>query len=312
MNTPVPGDDYTAEALEACEKALRTIIAKVGSWGSQLVLFGGLAPRYIVEAVPEEVEAHKGTTDLDVVIGIAIETDEDEAYTTLQKELRAAGFEPESGKSDRWRRTIDDIPVVIEFFCPVQPGGVSGRLKRNPGGSAGAELSARQMKGAEIAGIDCIRRTLRGNILDHGGVREVEVQVVNILPFLILKAFALEGRDKEKDAYDIVWTLAAFEDGPDSAASAASASPLAAHPYADEAIGLLEERFADPQAQGPSNYARFFIGGSEDEAGRAALRQFAYQTVRQFLRTWHRARTSAQSQGSRSAATPESDESNND
>ena len=48
----VPIDEYTPEALQACEKALRTIVSRVGAWGPRLILFGGLAPRYLVNAPP--------------------------------------------------------------------------------------------------------------------------------------------------------------------------------------------------------------------------------------------------------------------
>jgi len=45
-------------------------------------------------------------------------------------------------------------------------------------------------------------------LLDHGGIQEaVSVQVANLLPFLVLKAFAIDERDKMKDSYDVVWTL---------------------------------------------------------------------------------------------------------
>ena len=114
---------------------------------------------------------------------------------------------------------MDGVNVILEFFCPVEAEGEPGGLKRNPGGEAGSKISAIQLRGAEIAAADCVTVMLSGEVLDHGGHRDVEVQVANILPFLVLKAFALVTRDKEKDAYDIVWTLQAFgEAGPVSAA----------------------------------------------------------------------------------------------
>ena len=72
---PVPIEQYTPEALAACEKALRTIIAKVGAWGPRLILFGGLAPRFLVTALPTGFQEHTGTTDLDVVIRVQIQID---------------------------------------------------------------------------------------------------------------------------------------------------------------------------------------------------------------------------------------------
>jgi len=287
-----PVDDYTSEALEACEKALRTIVSRIGAWGERLVLFGGLAPRYIVRELPADVSEHTGTTDLDVVVGLAIGGEDAAVYSKLQKELRNAGFEPNPEESYAWERRVDSVKVVLEFFCPVEEGGEAGRLKRNPGGSAGSTVSAIQLRGAELAGADCTTRTLSGDVLDHGGRRDVEVRVVNILPFLVLKAFALETRDKEKDAYDIVWTLDAFGDlGPEDAAEVAADSPIADSEYVAAAMELLAGRFRDLTDQGPSNYARFFIGAANNDDERTRLRRFARDIVQRFLARWHELRS---------------------
>ena len=155
-------------------------------------------------------------------------------------------------------------------------------------------MSAIQLKGAEIARADCTTRTLSGEVLDHGGHRDVEIQVVNILPFLVVKAFALVTRDKEKGAYDIVWTLQAFGSaGPASAAEAAAKSPIADRDEVREAIRILEGRFAEVDPQGPSNYARFFLGGRDAaEEARTRLRRDARGTVQAFLTRWKEIRGS--------------------
>jgi DNA topoisomerase VI subunit B len=243
-------------------------------------------PRYLVPEPPEGLEPHTGTTDLDVVIGVAVLEEDESVYTKLQEELTRAGFAPRTDASFAWERRVDGISVVLEFFCPVEEGGRPGRLRRNPGGDAGSSISAIQMKGAELAGHDCSPHTIEAEILDHGGWRGVDFNVVNLLPFIVLKAFALESRDKEKDAYDLVWTLNAFGDGPASAADAAAMSPIAENPLVTEAIEILTESFERVDSQGPSNYARFFLGGSENEEARERLRRQAHGTVGHFLVRW--------------------------
>ena len=289
---PAPIEQYTPEALAACEKALRTIIAKVGRWGPRLILFGGLAPRFLVKALPEGLQEHTGTTDLDVVIRVQIQVDEPGVYTKLQKELRSAEFAPSAGGSYAWERRVDGVLVVLEFFCPVEPGGSAGTLKRNPGGSAGSTVSAIQLKGAELADADCSVHKLSGELLGHGGHRDVEIRVVNLLPFLVLKAFALETRNKEKDAYDIVWTLSAYGDtGPKSAAEEAVKSPIVDIDLVEEAMSILDRAFRGVDDQGPSNYARFFLGGGDEHPDeRMRLRRDAHGAVQEFLRRWRELR----------------------
>jgi hypothetical protein len=66
--------------------------------------------------------------------------------------------------------------------------------------------------------LDYVTVTLAGELLDHGGIQEgIAVRVANLLPFLVLKAYALDERDKAKDSYDVVWILNAYKQGPRSA-----------------------------------------------------------------------------------------------
>ena len=268
--------------MAACEKALRTILTRIGTWGSQLVLIGGLTPRYLVSNPPAGMVEHIGTTDLDVVVGISLSSRKEEVYRKLQQHLRETGFTP--AESFRWQRRVDGVQVQLEFFCPAGDG-EPGKLLRNPGG-AGSQISAIRTRGAELAGRDHLSVPLQGELLDHGGFQErVELRVANLLPFLVLKAFAVNDRDKAKDSYDLVWTLNAYGDGPRSAAEAAANSPVIADPNVPAAIACMREHFQTPGHRGPSQYAIFELTNKDDEE-RQRLRRFAHGTVREFLAGW--------------------------
>lgn len=288
----LPGvSEYPPQAVVACEKALRTVLARIGPWGSQLVLIGGMAPKYLISSVPEGIDPHVGTTDLDVVIGITLQTDEQEAYRTLQKNLTESGFaesrDPDTGKdvSFRWERVVDGIHVTLEFFCPVGEG-EPGKLLRSPSGGVGSRISAIRTRGAELLGHDNVTVLLEGELLDGGGIREnVSVKVANLLPWLVLKAFALQERTKDKDAYDVVWTLNAYREGPESAAEATLQSPVAADAVVRDGIDALRASFRTENHSGAASYARFF-GVSDDEEQPTRLARFAHATVERFLRVW--------------------------
>jgi hypothetical protein len=291
---PMPARlEYTPEAVAACEKALRTLVAKIGPWGNKIVLIGGLVPRYLVTTVPAAIAAHVGTTDLDVVLGIALAIEEEEAYRTLQKNLIAADFRPsrdeETGHetSFRWQRNdVDGVRVIIEFFCPVGDG-EPGRLRRNPTAGVGHRVSAIRLRGAELVAQDHIEVAIPGEVLDQGGRRyDIRVRVANVLPFVVLKALALREREKDKDAYDLVWTLTAFPGGPDGVARAASCSPVLHAPLVREAITTLGELFATFEHVGPSRCARFVLGVTEDDESRDRLRRDAHGAVQRFLLAW--------------------------
>lgn len=153
-----PIDGYDDASLTACERALCTVLSRIGPWGERLFLIGGLVPRYLVPEIPEGIDEHVGTTDVDLVVGVVVDSEEGEPYRTLQTNLEDAGFEiyqDEKGQkhSDQWVREIDGLTVKLEFFCPPN-GGTPGRLRRNPGAEGqarpGANLSARRLKGADL------------------------------------------------------------------------------------------------------------------------------------------------------------------
>jgi len=282
---------YTPQALEACEKALRTILTKVGPWGGKLVLIGGMAPKYIVGNAPMDMREHVGTTDLDVVVGVTISTEEDEAYRTLQQNLKDAGFgpakNPDTGNEEtfRWARDVDGVNVLLEFFCPVGDG-EPGKLYRNPGKNIGSKISAIRTPGADLAGIDNFAVKLAGDTLDHGGIQEgVEARIAGLLPFLVLKAYAIEQRDKEKDSYDVVWTLNAFGQGPKSAVDAMAKSAVIDRPEVSVAIGYLRKNFQSVEHRGPSQYAKFERSDNTDEE-RLRLKRYALGTLSEFLTYW--------------------------
>lgn len=292
----VPGHPrlaYSPQALAACEKALRTILTKIGPWGTRLVLIGGMAPRYLVGDLPADMPEHVGTTDLDIVVGIALETEEEEAYRSLQQNLREAQFapslNPDTGQEEtfRWAREVDGVSVVLEFFCPAADG-QPGRLLRNPGGHAGSKISAIRMRGAELAAHDFINVPLSGELLDNGGRQEgIQVRICNLLPLIVLKSFALAERDKMKDSYDLVWILNAFRQGPASVVEASSGSPVLSHPDIPAAIQIIRTHFQSTEHRGPSQYANF-ESLSGDAEQRQRLRFHAHGTVAEFLRLWDR------------------------
>jgi hypothetical protein len=282
---------YTPQALAACEKALRTILTKVGPWGQRLVLIGGMTPRYLVGRLPVDIREHVGTTDLDIVVGVTISSEEEEAYRTLQQNLKEARFapaiNPDTGQEEtfRWTRQVDGVRVHLEFFCPVG-NGEPGKLMRNPGSNVGSRISAVRTRGAELAAEDYVVVSLGGELLDQGGIQEaVTARVANLLPFLVLKAFAIDERDKMKDSYDVVWTMSSYKDGPRSVVQEIASSPVLGHPDVAAAMERLRSHFQTPGHRGPSQYANFeLIGDDEDE--RARLRRYAHGALADFFRHW--------------------------
>jgi len=272
--------DYDHDVTLRCERALVTLLGDLGPWRERIYLAGGLAPRYLIGQLPEGARAHVGTTDIDLVIGLALGDETPETYRTLQNNLEKSGFQ-QTEPSFRWTRDVEGASVVVEFLCETDQEDF-GRIFRPEGESTGSKLGAFNVRGAHLVRDDFIERELEAERLDDGGRSRVAIRITNVLPYTVLKVFAFQDRHENKDAYDLVFTLLNHEGGPRDAGVAAARSPIARHEQVAAALALLEQRFADADQDGPSAYAHF-LADSDDEDARARLRQEAVATAREFL-----------------------------
>jgi hypothetical protein len=273
--------DYNEEATSRCERVLLTLLGDLGPWRERIYLAGGLAPRYLVGQLPEGVRGHVGTTDIDLIIGLALGDETPETYRTLQNNLENAKFQ-QLEPSFRWSRAVDGLRVILEFLCEtdeVDP----GRIYRPKGEGTGAKLGAFNVRGARLVRDDFIERDIDGERLDDGGRSRVTIRVANVLPYTVLKILAFQDRHENKDAYDLVFTLLNYRNGPRAAGLAARASRVADHPQVREGLVLLEKRFKDAGQDGPSAYG-LFLATRGDEDQQARLRREPVATVREFLR----------------------------
>jgi hypothetical protein len=270
---------YDEVTTARCERALVTLLGDIGPWSERIYLAGGLAPRYIVGSLPEGARPHVGTTDVDLVIGLALGDESPEAYRTLENNLKKAGFKAES--SFRWIKDVQGVNVIVEFLCEtdqVEP----GRIYKPKEEGTGSGLGAFNVRGAQLVTRDYLVRTIEAERLDGGGLSRVDVRVANILSYTVLKILAFQDRHENKDAYDLIYCLLNFGDGPYDAGRVAAESAILDEEQVSESLRLLAERFESVEHDGPHAYGAFLSeSGDEDEAAR--LRQEAVAVVREFL-----------------------------
>lgn len=271
--------DYDEFTTARCERALVTLLGDIGPWSERVYLAGGLAPRYIVGSLPEGARSHVGTTDVDLVIGLAVEGESSEAYRTLENNLKKAGFKAES--SFRWLNNVEGVTVIVEFLCEtdqVEPGKIF-----KPKQGLGSGLGAFNVRGAQLVTRDYVEREIEAERLDDdGGRSKVVVRVANILSYTVLKILAFQDRHENKDSYDLIYCLLNFGEGPEDAGRAAAQSAIRDEAQVRHALQLLAERFESADHDGPRAYGTFLADeGGEEEAAR--LRQEAVAVIREFL-----------------------------
>lgn len=273
--------DYALGGTDRCERALVTLIGDIGPWRERVVLVGGLAPLYIVGSLPLGAPPHAGTTDVDLVVALAVD-DASETYETLYRNLKDSGFDSAS-PSYRWFRLVDGKRVEVEFLCETDRV-EAGRIYR-PKEGTGSGFSAFNVRGASLVARDFIEANAVQPRLDDGGISTVTIRVAGLLPYVVLKILAFQDRHGNKDAYDLVYTLMNYPDGgPKGAGRAAAGSMVREDRLVSDALVLLGERFAGPSHDGPSAYSSF-LADVDDIDGRARLRNEAVAAVEQFLIT---------------------------
>ena len=252
------------------------MLGDIGPWSDRLILAGGLVPRYLIGKLPEGARPHVGSTDVDLIVTLAM-PDSEEAYRTLERNLRDSDFEP-GDSSFQWRREVEGLDVVVEFLCETDEVD-RGRIHR-PKKPHGSKFGALNVEGAELAARDFRTVRVEAERLDGGGLSRVEVRVANVLPYIVLKIQSFQDRHERKDAYDLCFTVRNWPKGPEAAGREAAASPAASDQLIGRSIELLAERFESADHDGPRAYADF-LGRGDDE--RDELQLEAVAVVRQFI-----------------------------
>lgn len=276
-------EHYSSEATDRCERALGTLMRGIGQpWRRKVCLVGGLVPLYLVRGDGYDQPTHVGSTDVDVALRLAVEADDDGAYTTLETNLKRNGFDRVDGSSWRWATQVDGEIVVLELLGDAEtaaPGTVFRPKVKPPAGAGSVGLLC--VRGTDLVFRDPLPVN-RDILLLDGARSQVGFQVANLTSFTALKADAYLDRRKPKDAYDLVYVLRWWDGGPQAAAAAVAMSPIAGDPFVVSALSRVRGDFADSNRAGASDYATLAAaGGTVEETIRA--RNEAVLVVRQFM-----------------------------
>ena len=131
------------------------------------------------------------------------------------------------------------------------------------------ELQLSCLSGVDLAFVASDEMTVFGSMPD-GVKNSVRVRIVREEAFILIKAFALDERTKDKDAYDVAFVLRHYE--PDLKELARRVKTLLARALARSGFEILRAKFATIDSAGPVWAARVFHEQGEDyeQARRAA------------------------------------------
>lgn len=198
---------YNSRQTEAARRVLVDIGQVLAAFEDCVVLIGGWVPDLLL---PNATESHVGSIDVDLVLDA--ERLNDGRYADLLGQLLNTGRYKPGAKAFQLVADVDlaeghaPVQVEVEFLAPKEV-----KLEKNKP----KLLDNFRVLQADACGtafqapvqIDVDGRTLLG------AKNKVRVRVASLADFLIMKAHALAGRDKPKDAYDLCYCLDYFPDG---------------------------------------------------------------------------------------------------
>ncbi len=194
--------DYGGRETEAARRVLIDLGQVLAEYfKGSIVVVGGWVPELLLH---DAAERHSGSNDVD----IAFDPDmlDEGKYAELVKALLATRRYKMTKKAFKLQATVKlgdgGPPIVVDIDFLKPPGKGRGRRGAprlrgfrplDADGCAAAFLNPRRLKleGRTIAGAD----------------NTVDVLVASVADFLVMKSYALAGRDKPKDAYDICYSL---------------------------------------------------------------------------------------------------------
>lgn len=249
-NEPQSANDYDERTTAAVKAVLIEIGQILGSYKGKFAVVGGAVPWLLLK---NEDMRHVGTLDID--LGLDAEALGDGEYADLVESLMGHGYhQREHLKRFQLVRQIEGadggppIDVIVDFLMPKD----AVIIKNKP--PLIDDFAVQRASGAELAmqynELVAISGTMPG-----GGSNTVEIAVCSIPALLAMKGHAIEGRYKQKDAYDIYYCVRNYADGIEALAEACR--PLLEHKAGLSGYQLIAGKFDTPEGFGPTCVRKF-------------------------------------------------------
>lgn len=233
---------YAREIIEASKSGLLELGLSLRQYRNDMVIGGGWAPFFICS----NFFNHCGSMDIDLILKTTVMP----RYDSIKKIVSDLGYTEEN--HFRYTKTITspidkkDYPIHVDFLCDKYDLGYLFKVQK--------DLEAFMFEGADIAFDFNFENEIETTLPDNG-IAKTTIKTLDLPGSLILKGQALQGRNNQKDAYDI-FALTHYNGGPEQAAEyfnkTFSEKHLSKekHRFAMESIAVIKENFKDENHRG--------------------------------------------------------------
>lgn len=140
-------------------------------------------------------------------------------------------------------------------------------------------IHARKVRGCDLV-FEMSKEIRIEGTLPSGAHDTVTVRVASIVPFFVMKGMAMETRMKEKDAYDIYYSVLNYPGGIDALVE--EFRPHLHHGLVREGLQKIAGKFSSEKDFGPKSVADF--EEIDDPEERERIQRDAYERVNALLR----------------------------
>ncbi len=248
---PQSAADYDDRTTAAVKTVLVEIGQILGSFKGKFAVIGGAVPWLLLANTDMP---HVGTLDLD--LGLDAEALGDGAYATLITSLMGHGYQQRDGL--RRFQLVRQVPatdgggpidVIVDFLMPRD-----ADIARNKPPLI-ENFAVQRADGADLASHFYEMVAVTGS-MPTGGTNRVEIAVCSIPALLAMKGYAIEGRHKQKDAYDIYYCIRNYPGG--TAALAEACHPVLERSSGAAGYRMIAGKFDTLESYGPTS-VRLFV-----------------------------------------------------
>lgn len=256
MADMTPGEpQFASDYDDRTTAAVRTVLIEIGqilgSFKGKFAVVGGAVP-WLLLGNNEEMP-HVGTLDVDLGLDAAALSDGE--YANLVEALLGHGYvqrkELRRFQLVRQIKAGDGgapIDVIIDFLMPRD----AQIIKNVP--PLISDFAVQRADGADLA-VRFYQMVAIAGPMPNGGTNRVEVAVCSIPALLAMKGHAIEGRYKQKDAYDIYYCIRNYPGGPGALAD--TCRPVLEHPSGVAGYQTIADKFDSVDGFGPTCVRRF-------------------------------------------------------
>ena len=268
----VTRSNYPKNEVEACLSVLVEFMTLLGEYRESIVLIGGWVPYFLIERKKHE---HVGSLDIDAAFDF--NTISSEAYNTILKLLEKRGYQ-EGNQPFIFHRTIkveSGIEVTVEINLLAGEYGGTSKSHRT---QKIQDVRARKARGCDLVFEHNFLNIITAKMPDQA-TNQLTIKIADVIPFLVMKGMALWDRYKEKDAYDIYFTISNYPGGIQTLVN--MFKPVKSNRLVTEGLGKIKSKFIDIESPGPIWVVNFEEITDEEE--KEIVKRDVFERVNTFL-----------------------------